>query len=311
MAKPSHSRSSSSSPLFEILYEESFPELPESLEDRCVELEIVLRSQPLSSRPLPTFDTGSSGDLGLESPNNPVQTLENSSNTDGQLGLVLYPINHLFDPIAISPQGPYSPYNQPGVPLELSSHTSLAIHHRLFPNMELKFDALVTSLEESEFSTPHTVEEKALHFPPEGFPNSGGIHASLPPNYVSLAQLVLGTPSASSLYHNPVWVSSAMHTSGLFVVNMTSQQAVTSIPVQPIILNTLVSSIPVTRQAQPVVSKNVSVSSSIPLVSGQVVPLPGMEPELFYGVMYHQCEWLTSSHVWNEPSFFWYYSQTC
>ena len=43
---------------------------------------------------------------------------------------------------------------------------------------------------------------------------------------------------------------------------------------QPTVPNTLVSLTPVTRQAQPAVSKIVSVSSSVPLVGGQAVPLP-------------------------------------
>ena len=64
MAKPSGSSSSFSSPPSEILSKEPFPKLPESLEDQGVELEIFLSIQPLSSHPLPTFDTGSSVDLG-------------------------------------------------------------------------------------------------------------------------------------------------------------------------------------------------------------------------------------------------------
>lgn len=102
MAEPYGSPSSSSSPPSVILFEESFPELLESLEDQGVELEIFLSIQHLSSRPQPTFDTGSSTDLGPESPDNPVQTLENSLTTDGQLGLVIYPPNPLFHPVVIS-----------------------------------------------------------------------------------------------------------------------------------------------------------------------------------------------------------------
>ena len=60
-----------------------------------------------------------------------------------------------------------------------------------------------------------------------------------------------------------------------FFMNMTSQQDVTSVTIQPTVLNTLVSSIPVTRQAQPLVSNIVSISSSVLLVSGQIVPPPG------------------------------------
>ena len=84
------------------MFEESFPELPESLEDQGVELRIVLRIQPLSSRPPPAFDTGSSIDLGLESLDNPIQTPTNSLTTDGQHGLVIYTPNPLFDPVVIS-----------------------------------------------------------------------------------------------------------------------------------------------------------------------------------------------------------------
>lgn len=165
-------------------------------------------------------------------------------------------------------------YDQPGVPLELYPCTHSIIRRRLFPDMGPQGDAPVTSPDESEVSTPHNIEGEELPFPLKGFPYSRGILASFPPNYVSLAQLILGTPSASSLYHNPVWASSAMPTSGPFVTNTTSQQVVTSIPVQPIVSNTLVSSVTVTHQAQPVVSNNVFVSSSTPLVSGPTVPLP-------------------------------------
>lgn len=107
----------------------------------------------MSSHPLPTFDTRSSADLGPESP-------ENSSTTNGQLGLVIYPLNPLFNPIVISPQRPYSSYDQLGVPLELSphTHTRSAIRCHLFLDMEPKGDAPVTSMDESKFSTPHTIE---------------------------------------------------------------------------------------------------------------------------------------------------------
>jgi len=101
--EPSSSPSSSSSPPSERLSEESFPELPKSLEDQGFELGIVLSIQPLSSHPLPTFDIGSSVDLGSKSPDNPVQTPENSPTTDGQHRLVIYPLNPLFDPVVISP----------------------------------------------------------------------------------------------------------------------------------------------------------------------------------------------------------------
>lgn len=102
MVEPSISPSSFSSPPSEILYEEPFPQLPESLEDQGVELEIILSIQPLSSHPLPTSDTGSLADIRPESLDNPVQTPKSSPTTDGQLGLVIYPPNRLFDPVVIS-----------------------------------------------------------------------------------------------------------------------------------------------------------------------------------------------------------------
>ena len=65
-----------------------------------------------------------------------------------------------------------------------------------------------------------------------------------------------------------------MPTSSPFVANTTSQQVVTLVPMQPTILNPLVLSVPVTHLVQLTVSKNVTVSSSIPPVSGQAMPLP-------------------------------------
>ena len=74
--------------------------------------------------------------------------------------------------------------------------------------MEPEGNALVTSLDESKVSTPHTVEEEEHQYPPEGFPYTGSIpikvYQDFSPNYVTLAQLVSCTPSASSLYHNLV-----------------------------------------------------------------------------------------------------------
>ena len=104
MAEPSSSPSSSSSPASERLSVDPFLELLESLEDQGVELGTVLSIQTLSSRPLPTFDTGSTAELGPESQDNPVQTPKDSPTTNGQLGLVIYPLNPLFDPIVISSQ---------------------------------------------------------------------------------------------------------------------------------------------------------------------------------------------------------------
>lgn len=81
MAKPSISPNSSSSPLFERLFEEPLVELSKSLEDQNVELTIVLGVQPLSYHP-PTFNLGSFADLGPESLDNPVRTPNNSSIID-------------------------------------------------------------------------------------------------------------------------------------------------------------------------------------------------------------------------------------
>lgn len=74
MAKPSSSPISSSSPLSGRLPEEPLPELSEPFEDQNVELTIVLSIQPLSSCPPPTFDSGSSTGLHLETLDNPVRT---------------------------------------------------------------------------------------------------------------------------------------------------------------------------------------------------------------------------------------------
>ena len=82
MVEPSGSPISSSSPLSERLSEDPLPELLEPFEDQNVELTIVLSVQPLSSHPPPTFDSGSSIDLGPESLENPVQTLESSPTTN-------------------------------------------------------------------------------------------------------------------------------------------------------------------------------------------------------------------------------------
>ena len=102
MVEPFGSPSSSSSPSSERLFEEPFPELPESLKDQYVELAIFLSIQPLSSHPPSTFDNGSSADLGPEYLDNPIQTPENSRTSDSQHGLVIYPPSPLFDPILIS-----------------------------------------------------------------------------------------------------------------------------------------------------------------------------------------------------------------
>lgn len=73
--------------------------------------------------------------------------------------MVIYPLNPLFKTVAISPQCPYSPYNQPGISLELSLRTALVVRHRLFPPMESDGEILVSSLGHSKVSTLHTVKE--------------------------------------------------------------------------------------------------------------------------------------------------------
>ena len=127
----------------------------------------------------------------------------------------------------ISLQHLYSLYDQPGSPLELSPRTSSVICRHLFPLMEPEGEIQVFSLGHSEVSTPHIVKEEEHQFPPEVFPYIGSIPISvyqdLQPNYVTLAQLISGTPSASSLYHNHVWASSTVPTIGSFIVNLTSQ----------------------------------------------------------------------------------------
>jgi len=132
----------------------------------------------------------------------------------------------------ISLQHSYNPYNHPGILLELSPRTSLVVRHCLFPPMESEGEILVSSSGHSEVSTPHTIEEEEYPFPPEGFPYTRSIPISVyrdfPPNYVTLAQLVLGTPNASSLYHDLVWASGAMPTKGLFIQNLSSQHMVIS-----------------------------------------------------------------------------------
>lgn len=98
----------------------------------------------------------------------------------------------------------------------------------------------------------------------------------LPHSYTTLAQLVSGTPSASSLYENPIWSSNSMPTSSLFIPNMTSkiQIVITSVPIQLTIpLQPLLSFQP-SILVQPTVSFHASVSSSVPLLSGKNVPPP-------------------------------------
>lgn len=76
--------------------------------------------QPFSSHPPPPSNTRSLSDIGPESLDNSIQTPKSQPTTDDQLGLVVFPLNPLFDPIVISRQRPYSPYDQLDTPLELS-----------------------------------------------------------------------------------------------------------------------------------------------------------------------------------------------
>ena len=198
MAEPTGSPSSSSSPLSERLSEEHFLELPQSLEDQGVELGIVLSIQPLSSRPPPS-DTGSLSNIGPESPNNPIQTPESPPTSEGQLRLVVYPLNPLFDPVVISPQRPYNSYNQMGIPSELSPRTSSIVRRCLFSPMESEGEIPVSSLGHSNVSathTPHVNDEQEYEFPPEAFPNMGRVSSlsypetngpMLPHGYTTLA----------------------------------------------------------------------------------------------------------------------------
>ena len=92
--------------------------------------------------------------------------------------------------------------------------------------------------------TPH-VDDEGYEFPLEGFLFVGRIpYLTLPetsgpmfsPGYTTLAYLVSSTPSASYLYQKPIWSSNSMPTSGLFILNVTSQTSLQNfvmlVPVQ-------------------------------------------------------------------------------
>lgn len=191
----------------------------------------------------------------------------------------------------ISPQRPYSPYDRLGIPLEFSPRTSQIPRHHLFSSMELEGEIPTSSLGHSEVSathTPHVDDEQGYEFPPKGFPFTGRVPSHtlpktsgpiLPPSYITLTQLILGTPSASSLYQNPILPSNAMPTSSLFIPNATYQTSVqtvvTPVPIQPMISSQNVPSFQPTLLIQLSVSGKVSVSSSTPPSRGQNVPLPG------------------------------------
>ena len=76
MVEQSGSPSTSSSPPPEILSEEPFPELLQSLEHQGVELGVIMSIETLSSRPPPLSDIGSLFDIGPKSLDNPIQTTE-------------------------------------------------------------------------------------------------------------------------------------------------------------------------------------------------------------------------------------------
>lgn len=82
------------------------PEFSQSLEAQGLELRIIPNIQPLASRP-PPRDSSSSQESDPETPESPQR-------------FVLFPLNLLFDPLVISPKQNYSPYDRPGVTLELS-----------------------------------------------------------------------------------------------------------------------------------------------------------------------------------------------
>lgn len=171
MVEPSGLSRSSSSPPSGRSSRETFPKILQSLENQGVELWIVLSIQPLSSH-LPPSEYRSPYESSLESPDNPIQTLESLQTFNNLQRLVSYPP----DPFVISPQHPYSPYDQPSVPLELSPRSSLA--HRWLFSMESKGEIPISSLSQSEVSATHTPQvgnEQPYELPLEGFPFTGRV----------------------------------------------------------------------------------------------------------------------------------------
>lgn len=100
------------------------PEFLQSLEAQGFELGIVQSIQPLASR-TPPRDSSSSQEPDPETPESPQR-------------FDLFPLNRLFDPLVISPQQPYSPYDNPGVPLELSPQPYWIPPCQMFPPMASK-----------------------------------------------------------------------------------------------------------------------------------------------------------------------------
>lgn len=177
--------------------------------------------------------------------------------------------------MVISPQKPYSPYDNPSVPLKLSPQPYQILPRQLFPPMALEGEFPSSSQGPPKVSSTHTPSvnnDFEYDFPPEGYPYVGSVAPPpppessgpiFPPGYTSLAQMVSGTSSVSSLYQNSIWSSSTMPTSGLFISNVASQipipTTVLSLPVQPTVT---------------VGETNVPISSQGAPLSGQYVPPP-------------------------------------
>lgn len=140
----------------------------------------------------------------------------------------------------------------------------------------------------SSTHTPSVDNYLEYEFPPEVFPYVGSV-APPPPlqsseplspaSYTSLAQLVSGTPSVSSLYHNPIWSSSAMPTSGPFVSNVATQipisTTVVSVPVQ-LTFTVGVINVPISSLGPPLSGQYVS--PPIPSHGGKQPPPPYVPP---------------------------------
>ena len=156
------------------------------------------------------------------------------------------------------------------MPLELSPPSSQIPPHQLFPPMASEGEFPTSPqgpLEVSSTQIPRVGNDSKYNFPyvgsipPPPLPQSS--EPLFPPSYASLAQLVLGTPSAPSVYHSHIWSSGTMPTSSSFVSSVTSQipvpTVVSSVPVQPTVM---------------VGTVNVPIGSSSPPLSEQYVSPP-------------------------------------
>lgn len=125
-------------------------------------------------------------------------------------------------------------------------------------------------IEVSATHNPGVDNDSEYFFFPEGYPYVGSVAPPppresrwplFPSNYTYLAQLVSGTPSVSSLYHNPIQSSGTMPTSGPLVSYVASQTpvltVVSSVPIQPTVM---------------VGAINVTIGSQGPPLSRQYVP---------------------------------------